>query len=141
MQSELINVPRVLWTGLAAGVWVVVSGLLMAGVFGYREMKAAFDSIGLPVSVGPVPFAVHTVVRLLIGMTVVLLFALLSRVLSPNQAMLTAAGVTWLLGALLPFVVMAEWGLFPLSLGFKLWAWSAGELLVAGWIGRWLYAP
>lgn len=141
MHSELINVPRVLWTGLAAGVWVVVSGLLMAGVFGYREMKAAFDSIGLAIPVGPVPFAVHTVVRLLMGMTVVLLFALLSRVLPPNQATLAAAGVTWLLSALLPFVVMVEWGLFSLSLGFKLWAWSAGELLVTGWIGKWLYAP
>jgi hypothetical protein len=41
----------------------------------------------------------------------------------------------------LPFAVVAEWGLFPWSVAAKLWAWGAGELLIAAAIGRWLYRP
>ena len=141
MPSNIINVPRLLLAGLAAGGWVFVSGLLMAGAFGYRDMKAAFDSIGLPIPMGVRPFVVHTVVRLLTGITVVMLFAIMSRVFSPVQALLIAAGVTWLLGVLLPFAVIVEWGLFSWSLALKLCAWSAGELLVAAAIGKWLYSP
>ena len=124
MLSNAINVPRLLLSGLAAGGWVLVSGLLMASAFGYRDMKAAFDAIGLPAPVGVAPFVVHTIVRLVTGMAVVTLFALMLPVLSPIRALLTAAGFVWLLGALLPFVVMVEWGLFPWSLALKLWAWS-----------------
>jgi len=70
----------------------------------------------------------------------VTLFALMLPVLSPIRALLTAAGFVWLLGALLPFVVMVEWGLFPWSLALKLWAWSGVELFVAGLIGKWIYS-
>ena len=140
MLSNAINVPRLLLSGLAAGGGVLVSGLLMASAFGYRDMKAAFDAIGLPAPVGVAPFVVHTAVRLVTGMAVVTLFALMLPVLSPIRALLTAAGFVWLLGALLPFVVMVEWGLFPWSLALKLWAWSGVELFVAGLIGKWIYS-
>lgn len=82
----------------------------------------------------------HTLVRLITGMAVVTLFAIMWRVFSPTQALLSAVGFVWLLGAVLPFAVIVEWGLFPWSLALKTWAWSAVELLVAGAIGRWLYA-
>jgi hypothetical protein len=141
MRSGVIDLQRWILAGLAAGVWVVVSGLLMAGLFGYRDMKAAFDAVGLPFPVGAVPFVVHTAVRLVTGMTVVLLFAIFLRAFSPTQAMLAAAGFTWLLGVVLPFAVIAEWGLFPWPVAAKLWAWGAGELLIAAAIGRWLYRP
>jgi hypothetical protein len=139
--SSPINVPRLLFAGLAAGGWVFLSGLAMAAAFGYRDMQAAFDAVGLPVAVGTEVFIVHTVVRLLIGLAVVTLFALVSRVLPRTQALLTAAGFVWLLGTVLPVAVIVEWGLFSWSLACKLWAWSAVELLVAGAIGRWLYLP
>jgi hypothetical protein len=98
-----------------------------------------FDALGLPIAVGAEPLIVHTVVRFLIGMAVVALYAVISRVLSPVQALLTAVGFAWLLGALLPIAVIAQWGVFPWPLALKLWAWSAVELLVAGAIGKWLY--
>ncbi|MDP2471409.1 MAG: hypothetical protein Q8W45_00105 [Candidatus Palauibacterales bacterium] len=139
MPSNEINLSRLLVAGLAAGGWVFASGLLMAGAFGYRDMKAAFDALGLPIPVGAGPFVVHTLVRLLIGMALVTLFAILLRVTTPTMAMLTAVGFTWLLGALLPFAVVVEWGLFSWWLAAKMWAWSAMELLIAGAIGRWLY--
>lgn len=141
MPLHIINIPRLLLAGLAAGGWVFISGLLMAGAFGYRDMKAAFDSIGLPVPGGVEPFVVHTVVRLLSGVTVVTLFAIMLRVFSPIQAVLAAAGVAWLMGALLPYAVVVSWGVFPWSLAIKLWAWSAAEFLIAGAIGKWLYSP
>lgn len=139
--NNIINLPSLLLAGVASGGWVFISGLLMAGAFGYRDMKAAFDSIGLPVNTGVEPFVVHTVVRFLTGITVVVLFAIMLRIFSPLQALCIAAGVTWLLGALLPFAVIVEWGLFPWSLALKIWAWSAGELLIAAAIGKWLYSP
>jgi hypothetical protein len=141
MASNIINVPRLFVAGLAAGGWVILSGLLMAGAFGYRDMKAAFDGIGIPLPGGIEPFIAHTVVRLLTGFALVILYAIMSRALAPAHAWLVAAGVTWLLGAVLPVAVIVEWGLFPWALAFKLWAWSAGELLLAGAIGKWLYAP
>ncbi len=141
MSSEIVNLRYVILAGLAAGIWILVSGLFMAGVFGYHDMKAAFDAIGLPMPSGAGPFVVHTLARLLIGMGVVALFAIFVRVLSPNQAMLAAAGFIWVFGALLPFAVIVGWGLFSWSLAAKLWVWSGAELLIAALIGRSLYRP
>jgi hypothetical protein len=141
MPATGLNVPRLLLAGLAAGGWVIVSGLLMAAAFGYRDMKATFDSLNLPVPSGTEPFVVHTLVRLLTGVVVVTLYAIMTRIFPPVQAWLLAAAFTWLLVAVLPFAVVVEWGLFSWPLALKLWTWSAGELLIAGRIGRWLYSP
>lgn len=140
VSSEAIHFPRLVVAGLAAGVWVLVSGLLMAASFGYREMRAAFDAVGLPIPAGAGPFVLHSVVRLTTGIALVALFAILLRALSPTRALLAAAGFTWLLGVALPFAVVAQWGLFSWSLAAKLWAWGAAELLVAATIARFLYA-
>jgi hypothetical protein len=104
-------------------------------------MMAAFDAAGLSIPVGIEPFVIHTVVRLATGMAVVWLFVTMRRLYSPTQAMLGAAGFTWLLGVVLPFAVIVQWGLFSWLLAAKLWAWSAAELLIAAGIGRWLYRP
>jgi hypothetical protein len=141
MSPDGFNIPSMILAGLAAGVWIFVSGLLMAGSFGYRDMKAAFDSVGLRIPMGAAPFIVHTLVRLCTGMALVALYVVMSRLFSPMQAVFAAAGFTWLLGVLLPFVVIAQWGLFPWSVAAKLWAWDAAELLIAAMIGRLLYHP
>ena len=133
------SVQRLVLAGLAAGVWVLASGLLMAVSFGYHDMQVAFDAIGLPVANGPQAAAVHTTVRLLMGMAVVALYALMLHVWVPGKAMLGAAAFTWLLAVVLPFAVVVQWGLFGWALAAKLWAWSAGELLIAALIGRSLY--
>jgi len=139
MMSEGIHVSRLLWAGLAAGAWVFLGGLLMAAGFGYRDMKAAFDAIHLPIPVGAQPFVVHTLVRFIMGMATVSLFVLLLPMLSPSWALLISAGFTWLLGVLLPLAVIAQWGLFSWSLALKLWLWGAAELLLAATIGRFVY--
>jgi hypothetical protein len=138
--STDINLRRLVVAGLAAGAWVVVSGLVMAAAFGYHDMKAAFESLGLPVAAGTEPFVVHTLVRLATGFVVVVLYAIMMRVVVPIRAWMLAAGITWLLVAVLPFAVVVEWGLFSWTLALKLWAWSAGELLIAGGIGKRLYS-
>lgn len=134
-----IDFRRLVTAGLVAGVWVVISGMLMAASFGYRDMAAAFDAVGLAVPMGAEPFVVHTVVRLCLGMAAVTLYAILLNALTAPRALLAAAGFAWLLGAVLPFAVVVEWGLFPWSLAVKLWAWSAVETLIACGIGRLLY--
>jgi hypothetical protein len=139
MSSGGFNIQSMIWAGLVAGVWIFISGLLMAATFGYRDMKAAFDSIGLGMPVGVTPFIVHTVVRLCIGMALVALYALLLRVFSPMQAVFGAAAFTWFLGVVLPLVVIVEWGLFSWLLAVKLWAWGAAEFLIAAMIGRLIY--
>lgn len=141
MPSHVINLQRLIWVGLVAGAWVLVSGILMAAAFGYRDMKAAFDAFGIPIPMGAQPFVTHTLVRVSLGMIVVALFAIVSRGYSPTQAMLVAAAFTWFVGAVLPFTVIVQWGLFSWSLALKMWAWGAGEILIAAAIARWLYHP
>lgn len=139
MFSDMINLPRLLLAALAAGAWVVASGMLMAASFGYRDMKAAFDVIALPIPAGAGSLVLHTAVRLVIGTAIAALFAILLRVLSSTQAMIASAGFTWLLAILLPYAVIASWGLFSWSLTAKLWAWGAMEMLIAGIIVRLIY--
>lgn len=132
-------VPRLLSAGLAAGVWVFLSGVLMAAVFGYREMSAAFARVGLAVPVGAGPFVTHTVVRLGFGMVIATLFALAARTFRAGQAVLVAAGVAWLLGIFFPYLVVTQWGLFPWALAWKVWGWGGAEFLIAATIARLLY--
>ena len=141
MNSAQIALPRLLLAGFTAGVWVFVSGILMAAVFGYKEMSAAFAAIGMKVPMGAGPFATHTLVRLGMGIVIVALFAIAVRVFPAGQAVLVAAGLGWVLGAFFPYLVVTEWGLFPWSLAWKVWGWSAGEFLIAALIGRLVYRP
>lgn len=141
MPSQGFNIQSMIWAGLAAGAWIFVSGILMAASFGYRDMKVAFDAIGIRIPVGAAPFIVHTAIRLCTGLALVALYVVMSRVFSPMQAVFAAAGFTWFLGVLLPFAVIVQWGLFPWSLAVKLWLWDAAELLIAAMIGRFLYHP
>jgi len=134
-----MNIPRLALAGLAAGVWVIASGMAMAATFGYRDMKAAFDAIGLAIPQGMAPLLVHTLVRVALGVIIVALFAIMARVWPPAQAVVAAAGFAWLLATVLPFVVIAEWGLFPWPVAAKFWAWGAAEFLIAALIGRLLY--
>jgi len=77
MESAVMNSPRLVGAGLAAGVWVTASGMLMAAVFGYREMKVAFEAVGLPIRQGVEPLVVHTFVRIALGFLIVALYAIL----------------------------------------------------------------
>jgi len=137
--SGRIVVPRVIAGGLVAGAWVFVSGLLMAALFGYREMSAAFDAIGLEVPMGVGPFVTHTLVRFGLGLGTVALYALAAQSLAPGRATLVAAGLAWALAAFFPYLVVTEWGLFPWALAWKVWGWSAMEFLGAAVIGRVVY--
>ncbi len=139
MKGLVLAHPRFVLAASAAGLWVVASGMVMAATFGYREMRVAFDAVGLPIPQGAAPLIVHTIVRLLLGASVVGLYAIISQLLSPTPSLLIAAAFAWLLSMVLPYAVIAEWGLFPWSLAAKLWLWSAAELLIAGVIGRQLY--
>lgn len=139
MGSAPIAVPRLVAAGLAAGVWVFVSGIVMAATFGYREMSAGFARIGLQVPMGAGPFVTHTLVRLGLGIAIVALFVIAAQVFPRGPALLVAAGLAWVLASFFPFLVMAEWGLFSWSLAWKVWVWSAGEFLGAAMIGRLLY--
>lgn len=139
MPSGTIDIPRLALAGMAAGVWVTVSGILMAATFGYRDMKVAFDAVGLGIPQGLAPMLTHTLVRIALGVIIVALFAIMARVWSPTQAVVAAAGFAWLLATVLPYAVIAQWGLFPWSLAAKLWTWGAAEFLIAAMIGRLLY--
>jgi len=134
-----MNLPRLALAGLAAGLWVTVSGMAMAATFGYRDMKASFDAIGLAIPQGMAPLLVHTLVRLAFGVIIVALFAIMARVWSPAQAVVAAAAFAWLLAIVLPFTVIAQWGLFPWSVAVKFWTWGAAEFLIAAIIGRLVY--
>lgn len=88
---------------------------------------------------GAVPFVMHTVVRLGLGFAIGVLFVIAAQAFPGGHAVLVAAGLAWVLAPLFPFLVMTEWGLFPWSVAWKVWGWSAGEFLVAALIGRLVY--
>lgn len=133
------SLPRLFGAGFAAGALVFVSGLLMAALFGYRELAAAFEDVGLEVPVGTGPFITHTVVRFGLGMATVALYAVTVRSLSPDRAVLVTAGLAWVLGAFFPYLVVTEWGLVPWHVTWKVWGWSAMEFLGAAAVGRVVY--
>lgn len=135
----MINTSRFLLASLGAGVWVVIGGMLMAGAFGYHDMRIAFDAIGLPIPAGLDTFFLHTAVRLIIGSAVAGLYAIFRGALTANPAMLLSAGFSWLLVVLLPYAVIADWGIISWPLAVKLWVWGAGELLIASVIVRLIY--
>lgn len=139
MHPLIINPWHLAVAALAAGAWVVVSGMLMAATFGYRDMKAAFDAVGLPIPRGTTPLITHTLVRLILGAAVAGLFVIMAPVVSLTRATLLAAGFAWLLATALPYAVMAQWRLFPWTVAAKLCAWNAGEMLIAALIVRLLY--
>jgi hypothetical protein len=142
MQPPPIASPlRFTLAALAAGGWVVISGMLMAAAFGYRDMKSAFDAIGLPLPQGAGSLIVHTLVRLALGAAVVALVVVFARVFSSGRAVPLAAAFVWLLATVLPYAVVADWGVLPWSLAARVWAWSAAELLIAAVIGRLLGLP
>jgi hypothetical protein len=141
VRSTALNPGRFVAAALAAGAWVFVSGLLMAAAFGYRDMKAAFDTVGLPIPQGLAPFITHTLVRLSLGAVVVVLYALTASVMSKRRAVLAAGGVVWFTGMVLPYAVVSQWGLFGWAVAAKLWAWSAAELFIAALIAGVLYRP
>lgn len=139
MESAVVSWGRVAVAGVAAGVWVTVSGMAMAGVFGYREMRVAFDAVGLPIPQGLGPLITHTLVRVAMGVLIVALYAVMVRVWSPMRAAVAAASFAWLLSTVLPYAVIAQWGLFSWSLAAKVWSWGAAEFFIAALIGRFLY--
>ncbi|MGE0354753.1 MAG: hypothetical protein AB7I33_12960 [Gemmatimonadales bacterium] len=139
MDSIGIAWPRLMAAGLAAGAWVFVSGIIMARLFGYREMSASFSRIGLQVPMGTGPFVTHTLVRLGLGITIVALFVIFARVMPASRAVWWAAASAWLLGNFFPYLVVTEWGLFPWGLAWKFWGWGVGEFLIAAAIGRMIY--
>lgn len=128
--------PRFLISAMAAGAWVVLAGMLMAVAFGYREMQNAFDLLGLSIPKGVTSLVLHVLVRLVIGAAVVAAMIVLARLHATNHAVLIAAGFVWLLVSVLPYAVIADWGVLPWSVVVKLWVWSAAELLIAARIGR-----
>lgn len=134
-----MNLARLALAGLAAGAWVTASGIAMAATFGYRDMKSAFDAIGLAIPQGVTSMLVHTLVRMALGVIIVTLFAVIVRVWPPPVAVVAAACFAWLLATVLPFAVIAQWGVVPWSLAAKLWTWGAAEFLVAAFIARLLY--
>ena len=132
---ESPGVSRFLVAGLVSGLWVLVSGMLMAAAFGYREMSDVFSRIGLPVPTGAGAFVTHTLVRLGLGFAIVSLFVIARSALPRGRAIFAAAGFAWVLASFFPLLVMTTWGLFTTRLASEASAWSAIEFLLAAWIG------
>ena len=136
-----MNAKRLLMAAFAAGAWVMISGMLMAGLFGYREMKSAFDALGLQIPSGADTMLLHTAVRLSIGSAVALLYAVFMRTMSAGRALFGSAAITWVLAILLPSAVIADWGVLSWPVTAKVVTWGAGELLIAAAIARLIYRP
>jgi hypothetical protein len=130
---------KCLLAGLAAGFWIVLSGMLMAGLFGYREMQAAFDAHRLAIPTGIGSMVLHACVRLAMGFAIATVYAMLRRSATRGRALVASSGLVWLLSIVLPYAVIADWGLLPWMLVAKLWAWEAVQFLIAGIVAQLIY--
>lgn len=131
---------RILVAGLAAGVFINLSGMALAHLALGRAYVEALIA-HLPGPVGPGTFVRHLSTRFLFGILLVLLYAWLRPVLATQQAAVTASAGFLFLAAYLPLALtLNEFGIL---VGWRLWvalAWSLAEVEGASLIGVFVYA-
>ncbi len=130
---------RVLGAGLAAGVTNVVVGASLAHVVGVERLQAALRDHSLRVIGEPSDIVPHVVVRLLIGLTVTLLFVgLVPRFGARVRTALVAAAFAWAFMAAYTAWGHEHIGLFTRSLALTFAGCGAVELTVTALVGGWI---
>lgn len=133
-----INARRVLGGGLAAGLLINLSALLMVPAVG-KQMEEALAARGLP-PLGAGAAAWVVLLSFVLGVLLVWLYAAVQPRLGPGlrTASLSALFV-WFLAYCAPNLGNAVFGFMPLGLTLVGTAWGLVELLVAGAVGARLY--
>lgn len=133
-----INYRRVVVGGLAAGMIIIVSGMLMVPVVG-PQMDAALRARNVPpLSGGAMAWFVAW--SLVLGLSLVWLYAAVQPRLGPGpMTAVKVALVVWLLSYFGANVALVAYGFLPGSLTAIGTAWGLVELVLAGQAGARLY--
>jgi len=134
-----INWARVVLGGLAAGVLINLSGMLLAGLVLGQEYVEAFKAKVIPQSDLSM-FARHFGLRLWFGVLAVFLYAAFRPRFGAGPWTAVLAGtVVFLAAGLVLLLALNDLGLLS---GRRLWiaaAWTLAETVIATLAGAWLY--
>jgi hypothetical protein len=134
-----INLRRVLLGGLAAGVFVNISQIVLNTMVLSRESEAAMRALNLPV-IGGQAIAYFTAWGFLQSFIAIWLYAALRDTLGPGARSALILGVLiWMLSFLLPRLGGYVLGMYPLWLTLKSAAWTLIETPLSVLLGAWLY--
>ena len=135
-----INAGRVLLGGLLAGVVINISEAFWNGVVFMKEMEEAFAKMGKPTAMGGSTLAIFIAWGFLVGILAVWLYAAIRPRFGagPRTAIRTGL-MMWLLVYVSMTISMAPMGLFPINLMLIGLPISLVEIVVATWLGAWLY--
>ncbi|UCC73574.1 MAG: hypothetical protein JSV86_03150 [Gemmatimonadota bacterium] len=134
-----INVARVIFGGLLAGLVINISEFVLNMAVMARSMELAFRELDLPPPGGGV-LAVYTVVGFLLGIATVWLYAGIRPRFGPGPTTAVIAGfVVWLLAYAWRLLDIGTIGLFDPGLLVLPAAWGLVEIVLAALAGGWLY--
>jgi hypothetical protein len=135
-----INAARVLLGGLLAGVVINISEFFWNGVVFAKEMADAFAKVGKTVDMGGGTTAIFIAWGFLIGILAVWLYAAVRPRFGAGAKTAIRTGlVMWLLVYVSSTISMAPMGLFPARLMLIGLLTSVVEIVLATWLGAWLY--
>ncbi len=133
-----IDGKRVLAGGLAAGLVINLSALLMVPAVG-KQMEEALLARGVaPLGAGAAAWVI--LLSFVLGLLLVWLYAAVQPRLGPGlRTASVAALLVWFLAYCAPNLSNAVFGFMPLGLTLVGTAWGLVELLLAGAVGARLY--
>ena len=134
-----INLNRVILGGLAAGVLIwLLEGV--SSMFYATDLQAAMTAHSMSMEVGASTVVLSIVVSLILGFTLVFLYAAVRPRFGPGPKTAACVAVTlWCGGYLLSLTAYQMFGLFPVKI-LVLWAVvGLVEMILAANLGAWLY--
>jgi magnesium-transporting ATPase (P-type) len=135
-----INAGRVLLGGLLAGVVINISEWFWNGVVFAKDMQEAMAKLNKTMDMGGSTMAIFIAWGFLIGILAVYLYAAIRPRFGAGRGTAIRAGLMmWLLVYVSMTISMAPMGLFPVNLMLLGLPISLVEIVVATWLGAWLY--
>jgi hypothetical protein len=134
-----MNAPRIAAGGLAAGLVLLASGIVLGhGVLGPEYVRAFASHRAHPVTIATV--IENTAIRLAYGFLLAFLYAALRPRFGAGPRTAVVAGAFFWLSAYVPrFLELSDFGILN---GWRLAVsvpWSLAEVLLAALLGGWLY--
>ena len=135
-----INASRVLLGGLLAGLVINISEWFWNGVVFMDEYNKAMAAINKPTVMSNATMAIYLGWGFLVGILAVWMYAAVRPRFGAGAKTAVRAGLMmWLLVYVSMTISMAPMGLFPIHLMLAGLPVSLVEIVVATWLGAWLY--
>ena len=135
-----INAGRVLLGGLLAGVVINLSEWFWAEVVFAKDMQDAMAALGKTMSMGGAAMAVYLCWGFLVGILAVWVYAAVRpRFGAGSRTAIRTGLMMWLLVYVQSTVSMMGMGLFPRRIMLLGLPTSLLEIVLATWLGAWLY--